>query len=86
MDEYSTVVRLTQPHLFAALRSKCNEITHHLFHIIVELVSRVRRELLECTLDTAVELGFGLLLLLLAMTVFPQIVLWLPHAMGYATQ
>ena len=26
-----------------------------------------------------------LLLLLLAMTVFPQIVLWLPHAMGYAT-
>jgi tripartite ATP-independent transporter DctM subunit len=26
-----------------------------------------------------------LLLLLLAMTVFPQIVLWLPHTMGYAT-
>ena len=26
-----------------------------------------------------------LLALLLAMTVFPQIVLWLPHAMGYVT-
>jgi TRAP-type C4-dicarboxylate transport system permease large subunit len=26
-----------------------------------------------------------LLLLLLAMTVFPQIVLWLPQTMGYAT-
>jgi len=27
-----------------------------------------------------------LLLMLLAMTLFPPIVLWLPHAMGYATQ
>jgi hypothetical protein len=27
-----------------------------------------------------------LLVLLLAMTLFPQIVLWLPHAMGYVTR
>jgi hypothetical protein len=27
-----------------------------------------------------------LVALLLAMTVFPQIVLWLPHALGYVTR
>jgi len=27
----------------------------------------------------------GMLILLLAMTVFPQTVLWLPQTMGYAT-